>query len=134
MRAPDQTHGLAKALRRRMSLPEVLLWQRLRRRVPGNPVFRRQHPVGRYIVDFYCSACRLAVEIDGQAHGMGNTPERDIQRTAYLRGQNIEVVRYTAVSVLRDPDEIAHSIYLAATSCPLSHRPSRSADSSPVNG
>jgi very-short-patch-repair endonuclease len=63
----------ARRLRRTMSLPEVLLWTQLR----GKPLgikFRKQHPVGDYVVDFYCAEKQLAVEIDGIAHDMGDRP------------------------------------------------------------
>jgi very-short-patch-repair endonuclease len=67
-----ETGSVAKArkLRREMSLPEVLLWRVLRAR-PQGIKFRRQHASGPYILDFYCSDARLAVEIDGHAHEHG---------------------------------------------------------------
>jgi very-short-patch-repair endonuclease len=65
MRAPEETIALARQFRRNLSPPEVRLWTRLRERKPGAPVFRRQHPIGRYVLDFYCAKARLAVEIDG---------------------------------------------------------------------
>jgi len=51
-----------------MTLPEVVLWQELRRGKLKGLQFRRQHPIGPYILDFYCSAARLAIEIDGASH------------------------------------------------------------------
>lgn len=80
---PPQTKTLAKRLRRTMSLPEVLLWQQLRRR-PGELRFRRQHPAGPYVLDFYCDAQKLAIEVDGEAHSRGNRPERDSARDGWL--------------------------------------------------
>jgi very-short-patch-repair endonuclease len=77
MKAPKSTHGRARVLRSTLSLPEKLLWVRLRRREPGLPRFRRQHPIGPFVLDFYCSDARLDIEIDGQSHGMGDRPERD---------------------------------------------------------
>jgi very-short-patch-repair endonuclease len=58
----------ARAMRRAMSEPEVMLWSRLRGRGPEKPTFRRQHPFGRVILDFYCPAARLAIEVDGRTH------------------------------------------------------------------
>jgi very-short-patch-repair endonuclease len=106
MRAPKATHDQARALRLSLSLPEKLLWVRLRRRDPGLPRFRRQHPIGPYVLDFYCSDARLCIEVDGQAHGVSGRPERDARRDAYLRAQGIEVVRIAARSVLDDPESI----------------------------
>jgi len=57
-----------------MSVPEARLWNRLRWREPGKPIFRRQHPIGPYVVDFYCAKANLAVEIDGMSHDMGDRP------------------------------------------------------------
>jgi very-short-patch-repair endonuclease len=120
MRAPSRTHARAKTLRSKLSLPEVLLWIRLRRRTPGKPNFRRQHPVGPYVRDFYCSEAKLCVEIDGQSHGMGDRPQRDAERDAYLKSIGIRVVRYAAIDVLREVDEIAYSIVQTALAPPQS--------------
>ena len=69
----------ARALRRAMSLPEVLLWQVLRTR-PNGLKFRKQHPTGAYVLDFYCGDARLAIEVDGEAHGRGDRPRHDGRR------------------------------------------------------
>ena len=94
-----------------MTPPEAALWMRLRPRRDGLPSFRRQHPIGPYIVDFYCARLRLAVEVDGLIHGTGQTPAHDDRRDAWLRSQGIEVIRYAAADVLRDADAVAHSIW-----------------------
>ena len=99
----------AKKLRREMSLPEVLLWQRLKTR-PKGLKFRKQHDAGKYVLDFYCHEVRLVVEVDGIAHDMGDRPERDEQRDAEFTAKGFQVVRIPATDVLRDPDEIAEAI------------------------
>lgn len=91
-----------------MSLPEVLLWGQLRQQ--SDVKFRRQHPLGPYILDFYCAKAKLCVEIDGIAHDMGQRPERDTKRDAWLREQGIEVVRVRASEVLADPNAVAESL------------------------
>ena len=53
MRPPNETITLARRLRRNLSPPEARLWNRLRERMPGRPVFRRQHPIEPYVLDFY---------------------------------------------------------------------------------
>ena len=104
MRAPDKTVNRARKLRREMSLPEIVLWQALRkRRLPGLR-FRRQHPVGPYILDFYCSAAHLAVEVDGLAHDTAAQACHDERRQAWLAQQEIRVLRIRARDVLRDED------------------------------
>ncbi|MDZ4308027.1 endonuclease domain-containing protein, partial [Allopontixanthobacter sp.] len=64
---PTQTVKRARKLRSEMSLPEVLLWREMRKR-PTGLKFRRQHPAGIYILDFFCAKAKLAIEIDGFAH------------------------------------------------------------------
>jgi very-short-patch-repair endonuclease len=103
-----------------MTPPEVALWARLRARQPGYPAIRRQHPVGPYIIDFYCSATRTAIEVDGMVHLHGDNPGRDERRDAYLESQGIRVIRYAASEVLRDVDEAAMSIIQAVAAPPQS--------------
>jgi very-short-patch-repair endonuclease len=93
-----------------MSLPEVLIWQGIRRRGQGWPAFRRQHPIGPYILDFYCAQARLAIEIDGASHGFGDRPQRDHRRDLYLRERGIRVCRIAAAEVLEDPSGIIDGI------------------------
>jgi len=64
----------ARKLRRNMTLPEVLLWRWLRQR-PEGLKFRRQYPTGPYVLDFFCSDARLAIEVDGEAHSCGDRPD-----------------------------------------------------------
>lgn len=109
MRAPVLTLKRARRLRRTLTPPEVALWARLRSRQPGRPAFRRQHPVGPYILDFYCAKARLAVEIDGFVHQTEGRPEHDIRRTAWLGSQGVDVLRIPAAEVFRDRDgTVAH--------------------------
>ncbi len=68
MRAPVLTQKRARSLRRAMTPPEAAIWLRLRERMPGRLTFRRQHAIGPYILDFYCAALNLAVEVDGSTH------------------------------------------------------------------
>ena len=99
----------ARGLRENLSLPEVLLW-RLLKGSPDGVHFRSQHPVGSYVLDFYCAKTKIAFEIDGIAHDMGDRPERDEQRDALLREQGIEVVRIPAAEVLRSAEIVAASM------------------------
>jgi very-short-patch-repair endonuclease len=103
-----------------MSLPEVLLWQRLK----GSPqgiALRKQHPIDGYRADFYCAAAKLVIEVDGIAHDMGDRPERDAERTARLEEQGYQILRIPAADVLKDADEAAQSVVSFAAR-PL-HRP-----------
>ena len=99
----------ARELRQAMSLPEVLLWNLLRKS-PDGVHFRRQERCGDYILDYYCAKVKVCIEIDGIAHDMGDRPARDKQRDAWLAGEGIEVMRIPATDVLRSPAEIAEAI------------------------
>ena len=99
----------ARPLRREMSLPEVLLWQLLRCE-PEGIKFRRQHSIGDYYLDFYVAKLKLAIEIDGMAHDMGDRPARDAVRNAFLRAEGIEVLRIPATDVLRSPEDAAEML------------------------
>lgn len=96
-----------------MSPAEVLLWQRLRGS-PGGIRFRKQHPAGPFVLDFFCAHANLAIEVDGDAHNMGDRPDRDSKRDAWLREHRIEAIRIPARDVFADPDEVAQSIVDAA--------------------
>ncbi|MFA7602571.1 MAG: DUF559 domain-containing protein [Novosphingobium sp.] len=107
----------ARRLRAEMSLPEILLWRILRTK-PLGVKFRRQHPIGSYVADFYCDRRKLIVEIDGIAHDMGDRPERDAGRDEWLRECGMEVVRIPAGDVLRDPEDVAVSLAALCTGAP----------------
>ena len=93
----------ARSLRREMTLPEILLWQRIRGRKLDGLHFRHQQPMGPYILDFYCARAKLAIEIDGaEAHAQPGRRTHDTRRDAWLRGQGVHVVRFTAADVLND--------------------------------
>jgi very-short-patch-repair endonuclease len=102
----------ARELRRRPTLPEGMLWQVLRKR-PNGLKFRRQHPFGWYIVDFYCPAAQLVVEVDGDSHSLGNNPRHDARRDRWLREQGLRVVRFGAADVMSDIDSVVTAITLA---------------------
>ena len=109
MPTSDHAYKSARRLRRKMSLPEVLLWQILRKK-PGYVKFRRQHPIGRYVLDFYVLELKLTIEIDGLAHDMADTPARDEERDRWLESQGIRMLRIAAKDVLADPASVADSI------------------------
>jgi very-short-patch-repair endonuclease len=101
-----------------MSLPEVLLWQRLRGKASGIK-FRRQHPIGPYVVDFFAGDAALVVEVDGASHDARQ--DYDVGRSAYLTNKGLRILRVAAADVLRDPDGAAASI--VALAAPPLHQP-----------
>src|SRR5271170_6783977 len=110
MRAPKKIIGNARQLRRKLSPPEARLWSRLRERLPGKPVFRRQHPVGPYVLDFYCAKENLAGEIDGISHDMADRPQRDAHRDSWLKKHGVTVMRIPAAELICSIDEAADAI------------------------
>ncbi len=93
-----------------MSLPEILLWNLLRK-APDGVIFRRQHSFDEFIVaDFYCAKAKLCVEIDGIVHDMGNQPTRDEDRNAFLAGLGLEVLHVPASDVLKSPIDVADAL------------------------
>jgi very-short-patch-repair endonuclease len=122
MRAPKKTINHAKRLRRVLSKPEAALWSRLRDRGSDKPTFRRQHPIGPYVLDFYCAKAQLAIEIDGASHDMGDRPQRDSRRDAWLDKHGITVVRIAARD-LSNIDDIADAIARMAVEMASRPRP-----------
>ena len=114
MRSSRKTLTRARALRKRLSPPEILLWTRLRVRDSDTPTFRRQHPIGPYIADFYCAQARLVVEIDGWGHGDEAQIVHDDRRDRYLAGLDYHVIRIAAAEVMRDADDVADGMVRAA--------------------
>jgi len=120
-KARPRTTATARHLRRKMSLPEVILWQVLRRH-PGGLKFRRQHPSGQYVFDFFCSDACLAIEIDSEAHSRGDRPQRDELRDASFENAGIKTLRIAATDVLRDADAVVRWIIVEAQArLPLHH-------------
>jgi very-short-patch-repair endonuclease len=113
LHGPKPTQRLAQSLRREMSLPEILLWRVLRTK-PDGLKFRRQHPSGPYVLDFFCASKRLAIEIDGEAHGRGDRPQRDAARDAWLVSQGITVIRIPAADLLGDVEAAVLHIMTSA--------------------
>jgi very-short-patch-repair endonuclease len=122
MQAPDRTRNFARSLRREMSLPEVLLWNQLRRGGLKGAHFRRQHPFGPYVLDFYCATARLAVEVDGARHHDQGALTHDASRDAFLGRYGISTLRLPARVVLKDMTSALDTIAarLAGVDDPLS--------------
>jgi ATP-dependent DNA helicase RecQ len=106
----------AQDLRSEMSPPERLLWSRMRANGLDGLKFRRQHPFDPYILDFYCHEARLAVEVDGWSHNMGDRGKRDERRDAYLAANGVRTHRIVASDIYDDLEEVLASIITVARS------------------
>ena len=100
----------AKELRKRMTLSEKILWQELRKNRRYNLYFRRQHPISRFIVDFYCHELRLVIEVDGSIHDQEDQQERDVNRTVELENFGIEVIRFSNSEIIGNIRKVAEKI------------------------
>jgi very-short-patch-repair endonuclease len=112
----DRQLAFAKRMRREPSATERLLWKILRDRKLGGMKFRRQVPVGRYIVDFLCLRHRLIIEADGPFHD----PDYDAARDAWLRAQGFRVLRFTNAQIDRAPGLVLAAIE-RAVEAPMSN-------------
>ncbi|MBU1325206.1 MAG: endonuclease domain-containing protein [Alphaproteobacteria bacterium] len=92
----------AKAMRRRMTPPEARFWSAVRGGRLRGLKWKRQHPIGPYILDFYCAAAALAVEIDGAGHDDPAQMLHDRRRTAWLHTKGLRVIRVAAKDVRDD--------------------------------
>jgi very-short-patch-repair endonuclease len=108
--------GLAKVLRRKMTDAEQRLWYQLRAHRFAGHKFKRQVPIGPYIVDFACLGRKLILEVDGGQHAESLT---DKKRDAWLKMQGFEVLRFWNNDVLKNTETVLESIFMA-----LEERPS----------
>lgn len=105
--------GRARDLRKNQTDAERMLWAHLRDRRLKGKKFRRQQPVGRFFLDFYCPEARLAIELDGGQH---DTPEQkayDQSRTKELHARGITVLRYWDHEVWNNLESILKTIWKA---------------------
>ena len=107
-RVGDCHRGHAREMRHERVPAERILWSRLRDRRLGGFKFRRQAPIGPYIADFYCAEGRLVVELDGDSHD--GREEYDAERTAWLNGEGMRVVRFVNQDVYEHIDAVLGAI------------------------
>ena len=96
----DKLTSRAQELRKNMTKEERKLWYEYLRTYPVQ--FRRQVTTGNYILDFYCSAAKLVVELDGSQHYEPQGMKRDAARTAYLESLGVYVLRFSNLDVMRN--------------------------------
>ena len=111
---PEDIRAYARDLRSRMTDAEALLWMLLRNRSIAGAKFRRQHPEGRYILDFYCDEKKLGIELDGGQHG--EAVEYDQQRDDWLQIQGIRMLRFWNNQMLTETEAVMEAIYQAVVS------------------
>ncbi|MFZ5669305.1 MAG: endonuclease domain-containing protein [Pseudomonadota bacterium] len=110
MQTTEATRNLAKRLRRRMNGPEVRLWSRLRANRLDGVHFRRQHPIGPYVLDFFCARAKLAIEVDGASHDDEERRFTDAERDAWLAALGVTTLRLSSLTVTEDMEAALSSI------------------------
>ncbi len=114
-----QQRELAREMRHAPTAAEELLWERLRGKRLGGVKFRRQHAIGRFIVDFYCVERGIAIEVDGGIHDSQRA--EDGARQEYLEERGVRFLRFTNDAILQDIETVVNHILgaLAAPNPPL---------------
>jgi len=110
--APQEIFLKAKDLRRKMTKAELILWDELKGNKLNGQKFRRQHPIGIYIVDFYNHKNKLVIEIDGEYHNTEEQKIKDIEREQFLLFNGLKIIRFkneTIISNLSEALEIINS-------------------------
>lgn len=95
-----------RELRKHLTPAEAKLWAHIKSSQLEGRKFRRQHSVGRYILDFYCPQERFAVELDGEVHSFVSAQERDLERDSFLNVQGIKVLRFENKVVFQDVEAV----------------------------
>ena len=102
--------NLAKILRRNSTNPENLLWYYLKAKQLEGLKFRRQQPIGKYIVDFVCFSKKLVIELDGGQHAEGKIKQNDRKRDEWLKTQGFKVLRFWNNDVLENIEGVGEVI------------------------
>jgi very-short-patch-repair endonuclease len=113
VRTPAQIQQRARELRQEMTPAEKLLWNCLRNKQLGGLKFRRQHPLGPFVADFYCATRRLVVEIDGDIHDL--QPAHDAARTEQFEQYGYHVIRFRNEQVLSNIEDVLVAIEAGCT-------------------
>lgn len=113
----DLQRGNARRLRREMTDTERKLWYAVRAKRFENLGFRRQVPIGPFIVDFFCPEHRLIVELDGGQHGTDEALRYDAERTDWLAANGYRVMRFWNTDVLTNLDGVLSAIREAVQEC-----------------
>jgi very-short-patch-repair endonuclease len=98
-------------LRNNMPKSEVLLWEKLKNKQMNGERFLRQYSVDHYVLDFYCPRLKLAIEVDGDSHFIGNAQEYDKERQSYIEALGIRFLRFTNTDVCKNIDGVCQTIW-----------------------
>ncbi|MYD10533.1 MAG: endonuclease domain-containing protein [Chloroflexi bacterium] len=108
--AYDDIKLRARLMRKQPTPAEKILWRRLRDKQVYGYKFRRQHPIDRFIVDFYCRESGLVIEVDGSVHDSSEAREYDDARQEFLEHRGLTVLRFSNAQVLNDVNSVLHTV------------------------
>lgn len=111
----QNTQTKAVDLRSRRTDAELDLWEAIRSKKMLNAKFRQQHPIDRFIVDFYCHEIKLVIELDGEIHNTSENKDYDESRTEVLNNLGITVIRFTNLQIKHDLKSVLEKIEVAIT-------------------
>ena len=101
----------SRSLRKKQTWAEKLVWSWLRDRRFSSYKFRRNHPFGKYSLDFYCREANLSIELDGRAHGFPEQRVHDVARTEFLVSMGIKELRFWNSHLRKDQQSIRDTIF-----------------------
>jgi len=104
---------LAKELRKNMTNAEMILWMHLKAGIKGFK-FRREHPIGIYIADFYCHKMKLIIEVDGSIHDKREMKQYDAERQLNLKKRGYETLRFSNSQITKNIESVLMEIELKA--------------------
>lgn len=109
-KASPEIFRRAKELREQMTPAEQILWEKLRANRFNGLHFRRQHPISKFVVDFYCHQYQLVIELDGEVHEEKNQIERDLGREEELKALGLQILRFSNDTVIYDVEYVLGEI------------------------
>ncbi|HWZ36912.1 MAG TPA: endonuclease domain-containing protein [Bradyrhizobium sp.] len=112
----ERQRSRAKQLRRTMTRAETLLWRYLKANRMDGVGFRRQTPIGNYIVDFVCFSSKLIIELDGESHDFEERQKADRRRDAFFASEGFRVLRFTNEQVMSNLEGVVEAIRQATSS------------------
>ncbi len=107
----------ARSLRKRQTPAEQILWEKIRNRRINDKKFRRQVPVGPYVVDFLCCELKLVIEVDGDVHA--GKEEYDLSREKYLEEKGYHIIRFTNGEIFYELENVLHRLFDVTLNSPL---------------
>jgi len=102
--------ALARKLRNNSTKAEIILWLKLKNKQMYGCDFHRQKPIGNYILDFFCQALMLGIEVDGYSHELLEVYNKDVKKTTEIKKYGITILRFSDYQVLRDMENVLRAI------------------------